>query len=134
MVDQVRVITGLLREATEKVVTAISVNVTAELIENTPVDTGWARANWIPAIGTPFEEAVTGNPDPAIVPNQRGLQQSGLASVITGYSLSRGPVFVTNNVPYILSLNDGSSAQAPAAFVQAAIAAGVAGLGDRIPQ
>lgn len=127
---QIRVITGLLAQATERVISRISVNVTAELIEATPVDTGWARANWVPAIGAPFIGPGTsmGN-----VTSQRQQQQSGVASVATSYKLSRGAVFVSNNVPYITRLNDGSSAQAPKAFVQAAINAAILKLGDTIP-
>ncbi len=137
MPNQIQVIIGQLEEATEKVVTRLSVNITAELIEATPVDLGWARANWIPAIGTPFIEDATPTSREgrqAAVPSQRARQQAAVASLATSsYSLSRGPVFLSNNVPYITRLNDGSSDQAPTGFVQAAIQRGIMSLGDRIP-
>ena len=40
---------------------------------------------------------------------------------LAGYRRGMGPVYVTNNVPYIEKLNRGWSAQAPAAFVEAQI-------------
>ncbi len=109
----------------EEIVKKISINVTAELVEITPRDTGWAAANWIPNITTPAletagtaEQAKDGNVSFA-------PQQIGIADVLTSYRLSRGPIFVTNNVPYIRKLNDGSSMKAPAGFVQQAIIKGL---------
>lgn len=124
MADDIRVITGLLGRFTERAIARLSVNVTAELIEATPVDTGWARANWVPAIGSPFDVDAPNDGEGIAVDSRRGDQQRGTASVLA-YRLSNGPVYISNNVPYITSLNEGSSSQAPAAFVQSAIAAGV---------
>lgn len=117
---RVKVVVRDLEKFTERLVQRIALNVVANLQEDTPVDTGWARANWIPQIGAPFsgtagsrEQAEAGQLDTA-------TQQVGIAKVATGYRLGP-PIFVTNNVPYIERLNEGSSSQAPAAFVQAAI-------------
>lgn len=106
---------------TEDLVRRLATNVTAELQRTTPVDTGWARANWIPQLGVPF----TGNteeidPTPADVAGAAAQQAAGLAAVV-GYRLELGAVFISNNVPYILTLNDGSSRQAPSMFVERAI-------------
>ncbi len=117
---QIRVVIGDLEAFATRIVKRIALNATANLIETTPVDTGWARANWVLEIGAPFrgtagtrEQAESGRIDAS-------AQQSGIAAVATGYKL--GPeIFLSNNVPYITRLNEGSSAQAPAAFVQAAI-------------
>lgn len=81
----------------------------------TPVDTGWARSNWIASTGAPALAAVGTRATVDL-----GSQQAALAKIF-GYKLSDGPAFVTNNVPYILHLNEGSSKQAPRAFVQRAI-------------
>ena len=56
----------------------------------------------------------------AAVAGAVGRQQVGMASVL-GYRLAAGKTFVTNNVPYVLQLNDGSSTKAPAGFVQLAV-------------
>lgn len=121
MVDQVTIVVRELRGGVQRVVRDLAVNITAELIERTPVDTGWARANWIPTIGASDNTPATGNPTTAIVPAQRNRQEASTAALATGYRLERGAVFISNNVPYILRLNDGSSKQAPSGFVQASI-------------
>ena len=119
---QIRAIVKGLEKLTERVVTKITLDITANLIETTPVDTGWARANWVPAIGTPFEANLD-----EIVPTPQDAasaalgQQAAIAGIVIVYKLSMGAVFIANNVPYILRLNEGSSAQAPSAFVQRAI-------------
>ena len=53
MVDQIRVVVGAFEDFAEKIIKEITLEATANLIEDTPVDTGWARANWIPSITTP---------------------------------------------------------------------------------
>ena len=86
----------------------------------TPVKTGWARANWIPQIGSP-RQTTAGSPEQVT----GSAQASGVATVATSYTFQQGPVFISNNVPYVLLLNEGSSQQAPKGFVQAAIAKAV---------
>lgn len=105
-----------LNKFTEKHVKILTLDVTANLIEDTPRDTGWARSNWIPSIGRSFDNTV-GSPEAV----SAAAQQAGLASVVTSYVMRSGVVYVSNNVDYILPLNDGSSKQAPAGFVQFAV-------------
>ena len=104
---------------TERVVRKITLDLHANLVETTPVDTGWARANWVPRVRTPIDEAV-GSPDGGGISAAQAAANSGIAQVLN-YRLSQGRVFVSNAVPYIERLNDGSSTQAPAGFVQVAI-------------
>ncbi len=119
---QIRAIVRSLGRLAERVVTKITLDVTANLVEGTPVDVGWARANWIPSIGVPFSANLSGmTPTPLDV--AAANQERGVATArVLGYKLGLGKVFVTNNVPYVPRLNDGSSKQAPAGFVQRAIA------------
>jgi hypothetical protein len=117
----VRVVVDALEAFTEKAVRKLTLDATANLIEDTPVDTGWARANWVPSIGRAIAVRKTEEADPAIVPGQRAQQQASIARVSTTYRLKQGSVFISNNVPYIVRLNEGSSDQAPSAFVQSAI-------------
>lgn len=113
--DDVEAIIAEVEAAASRVVKAIAINVTAELVERTPVDTGWASANWVPSVGAP-SDVVAGSPD-AVTTTAR---EDGLAAVAR-YRLEDGPAFVSNNVPYIGRLNEGHSAQAPAGFVQQAV-------------
>ena len=88
----------------------LTLDVTANLIETTPVDTGHARANWVPSIGQPSRSEQA----------SAAAQVSGQAAVATAREIAQ-PVYVSNNVPYITRLNEGSSTQAPAGFIQRAI-------------
>ena len=124
--NQVRAIVRALEQVTERVITKITLDTTANLVETTPVDTGWARANWVPAIGSPYVADLADVEATAQGAAQAGAtQQAGIASVVSGYRLELGRVFVSNNVPYITRLNEGHSKQAPAGFVQRAIAKAV---------
>lgn len=122
MVDQVKQLTGLLEKFTERLIVKITLDVTANLTEDTPVDTGWARANWVAAIGQPVDEDLSRvEPTAQAAAGAVSRQQVSLGSVAARYTLQQGSIFVSNNVPYITNLNDGTSRQAPRGFVQRAI-------------
>lgn len=125
MADQIIVILQDLRNATARVVKAIAfgvvANLTAAPIEGgTPIDTGWASANWIPEIGVPYDGPYGTREDFELNGPDVSARDAGTAKLL-GYSVTQGKVFITNAVPYILQLNDGSSRQAAAGFVEAAI-------------
>lgn len=102
-------------------VAGLMLNITSELIHTTPIDTGWARSNWVPSIGEPFLGDVGKKG-----PNDAGPQSDG-ESALAGYTnFAMGDIFITNNVPYIQVLNAGHSKQAPAGFVEAAVERGLA--------
>lgn len=113
-------------------VKAASRNVLLELAAATPVDTGLAVSNWQVALGdTPTGEL------PAYAPGQKGstadtnrlaMLEAGIA-VIDSYQSGLGKnsgagVHIANNAKHIGALNDGHSKQAPANFVEMAVAAG----------
>lgn len=103
-----------------RVITLIAVEITSNLIGTTPVDTGWARANWLPSVRAP-----RGSPAGSRESVSSSAQASGLAQ-LKAYRLNMGSVFIANNVPYIGDLNNGTSRKAPAGFVQSSILRGVA--------
>ncbi len=75
----------------------LALEITANLVEACPVDTGNARAHFVPVIGSS---------DPG------GTSQAeGIAALAT-YRLGDGDVYIANNVPYIDYLIAGSSSQA----------------------
>jgi hypothetical protein len=120
--DQIRTIIKALDRVSERTIIKITLDIVANLIETTPVDTGWARANWVPALGAPYVASLDGiRPTTQMATSAAGEQSSKLAGVAGGYRLEQGKVFISNNVPYILDLNAGSSSKAPVAFVQRAI-------------
>lgn len=100
----------------------------ATLVSNppagTPIDLGWASANWFISVGGP----TTGNggqldaDNLAAVWAREGQQASSVARFVTGYDYTNGQtVHIGNNVPYINRLNNGWSGQAPAGFVDDAV-------------
>lgn len=104
-----RAVIAAIRRHTEQRVAMLAINLTANLIESTPVDTGFARANWIPSSGAP-DLSGTGEG-----------QAAGIASMAS-YKLEQGVANVSNGAAYIQRLNAGHSQQAPAAFVEREIA------------
>jgi len=103
----------------EQLMVKITLDLTANLIETTPIDVGWARANWIPEIGVRDIEPA---PAPAGggTAGANAAQALAVSTVIAQYRFPE-KIQVGNGVPYIGVLNDGHSAQAPAGFVQRAI-------------
>lgn len=107
---------------------ALSTNVDANLRENppggTPVDTGWARANWVPSVGAPSNlsgDTAENRPTAAEVSARDSVSRQGLNDLLS-WKAGDGAIFVTNNVPYIEVLNQGRhSTQSPAGFVQIAV-------------
>lgn len=95
----------------------------------TPVDTGWARANWGMHIGRAgVPTTPMGKYD-----ESRSKWESGVSSPISSTSYFNIPeilsaigaypfIWIYNNVPYILTLEDGhSSTQAPTGMVANAL-------------
>jgi hypothetical protein len=124
--SQTRIVVNDLTAFTERAIKRLALEVHAGLVAapsegGTPVDTGWARANWIPSIGVPATEPDGEVPMRGESTIAGGQAQSGLARVAATYRLRQGPIFISNNVPYIGRLNDGHSRQAPSGFVQRAI-------------
>lgn len=126
MTSEARRVTVELENFSADLIKRITLDATANLIEDTPIDLGWARSNWVPNIGEPFEKTV-GTQEAADAGNiNRSIQQEGVARVLTEYRLTMGPVYITNNVPYINRLNEGHSNQAEAGYVQNALSRAVA--------
>ena len=128
MVNQTRIVMRALEDFEEDIIRDVSVFVVAELQERTPIDTGWANANWIPSVGTPAEfdiPELDRDERFAGVPSALAQAEAGRLRLFN-YKLRDGAAFITNNVPYIVDLNMGSSTKAPANFVTAAIRQAIA--------
>lgn len=100
------------------------------VVENTPVDTGYARSNWTPELDRAFEGLF-----PARVPGEKGstAEENAAATIEAGKPTieafeiaANREIHITNNAPHIQPLNDGHSKQAPAGFVQMAVMEGLA--------
>lgn len=129
MTEQIDIIVADLEDYTRGEVIALALNVNANLRDSppggTPIDTGWASANWVPSVGEPAilpgEPADRKEgPTPGEVAARAQIAEGGVNEVLS-WRLQDGPIFSTNNVPYIGALNAGHSPQSPRGFVQTAI-------------
>ncbi|QBQ71179.1 tail completion protein [Shewanella phage S0112] len=101
----------------------ITASVTGFLQEDTPKLTEHAASNWIPTIGSPHPSPAGTRQAVSYTEQAQGLSNIEKYKI----DLFKRPelLYVTNNVYYILSLNNGSSSKAPAGFVQTDIAKAV---------
>lgn len=107
-----------------------------DLALHTPVDQGTALSNWQVTLEEPASGIL-----PAAVPSKKGKMTGGKfqhaiapdvtreanasvvlenANTVIDAKQPGQPIFITNNVAYIQELNDGTSDQAPAGFVDRA--------------
>lgn len=122
--DQLAFIFADLHRYTSAEVRALALDVQANLQEDTPRDTGWARANWVLSVGTPVEDeavAALKEPTPADIAKAAARQQASIRDV-ADYDIDQGIIFTTNNVAYIIPLNEGHSQQAGSGYVQRSVA------------
>lgn len=93
----------------------VGIEVASSVILKTPVDTGRARANWMPSLGYSIDitkEAF----------DKTGQVQIGAATrTFSGAKLEQ-TLWLSNNLPYIQRLETGYSNQAPAGMVAVTIA------------
>jgi len=103
------------RRAALELVAETAMNLLADTVRLTPVDTGRARSGW----------HVSSNPDSHWTPDEGGSfpdetqiiqREQGRAAGHQGLSL-----YLINNVEYIVSLEYGRSRQAPAGMVRSAM-------------
>ena len=110
------------------------------LTSSSPVRTGFFRSGWSPSTGAPDRSSPSvsrGQAAVGLTQAQRdeitraqagvllGQHQQASAQIASTYRLAQGVIFIVNNVRYGVFLNRGSSAQAPAMFVEQALATAV---------
>lgn len=107
-----------------KIHRAVALTVVKELINNTPVDTGRARSNWQASLNKPEKaivDAFSEGEGLGIDETSNAVGALDEANGEIGKHLSGQDIYITNNLKYIGILNDGSSKQQPALFVERAI-------------
>lgn len=122
--------------AANAAISKICLDLTSSIILKTPVDTGRARANWQTSIGNPISTTIEFNKDSggnAIAPNQSAGSHFAIAAAERAAFQAPGNVFyISNNLPYIASLEfglystgpktvGGFSRQAPSGMVRISI-------------
>jgi hypothetical protein len=96
----------------------VLIAVDSAVVLATPVDTGRAKSNWIPSIGTPSTDKII----------KEEYDKTGGEAIQKAIDVGAGikfgsDVYISNNLPYIGRLNDGSSIQAPAGYIEKAVQA-----------
>lgn len=111
------------QEATSNLSAQVAETVFSYLLSETPVDTGKAISNWRVSLNAPNHDLL-----PAYYPGQKGStqsinQQAALEEAQRVLSTKKpgDAIYISNPLPYIQSLNDGSSTQNPGGFVEASV-------------
>lgn len=96
----------------------------ADLADATPVDTSTALSNWQVSINNPQRDFIDAH-------NYGAFGSTAFVSIMDTYQLAKiaaepgrpgQSYWLSNNAPYIIDLNQGSSKQAPAMFIEKTIA------------
>lgn len=105
-----------LAQDVSKVARRTSLKVLNGVILGTPVDTGEARGGWQVSIATP------------ILTESEAIDRAGGATISKGVStieaaktIKYPTIWIVNNVAHIVPLNEGTSTQSPAKFVETAV-------------
>lgn len=94
------------------------------VVFSTPVDKGVARSNWRVSLNRPVTDTVAAYaPGENLGISETANAQAAINQGQTVISQRRDmqPIYISNNLPYIGALNAGSSRQAAAGFVEAAV-------------
>ena len=106
----------------------VALVVDQNLVLSTPVDEGTARSNWVVSIGSPSLKTIQayspGN-DLGIGEGANANAAIQQAQAALSSNVLNADIFISNNLPYIMKLNDGYSAQAPAGMIERAIQSGL---------
>lgn len=89
----------------------VSLSLFNSIIQDTPVDTGRARGNWQTSVREPAGSVLERD-------DKAGSEARKDAERVVGNSGLEDPIYMTNNLPYIEPLENGSSKQAPEGMVK----------------
>lgn len=96
------------------------------LVNETPVDTSQALSNWQVGLGRPVMAEI-GPHVPGTAGSSAGASRAAAiaaAEATLAQAKPGQPVYLSNLLPYIRALNNGSSKQHPGGFVEASIIIG----------
>lgn len=102
-------------QASDEIVRATTIALFNGVIRDTPVDTGRARGDWQTTVETPAN-GENGREDPTPAGRDGGPAQAEV--VANTPRKAGGETYLTNSLPYIEELENGSSKQAPSGMVR----------------
>lgn len=100
-------------DAAERTSRGIIIELFSSVISDTPVKEGRAQGNWQTSVGQPKTNEI-----------ERFHKEESINEVISVLGNSKLPptTYMTNNLPYIVPLEEGSSDQAPAGMMKKNVA------------
>lgn len=104
-----------LEDEVNKLTRVISLNLLRSLVKLTPVDTGRAKGNWF------VSSSERSNRSLGEFRRARQAITAGTATIHNVINQRYPTITISNNLPYIEKLEQGSSDQAPAGFVELAL-------------
>ena len=120
------VLPGQIEQAANELAKGVVKAIDSDLVEHTPVDVTTAVSNWQPSVNGPANFEL-----PAIYPGEGGStapesRREAIAHVDRALADKEPgvPFYLSNVTPYIGDLNNGTSKQEPAGFVERAIRIG----------
>ena len=126
LANRLRTQTKRIDQFGDRVKREVASAVVRDLAYNTPVDTGEHVSNWRVGIGVP-PQGVIEPYAPGSGGDTRGANaRAAVGAARAALKASRPgiPVYVSNAAPAIVRLNNGSSSQEPAGFVERAMIVG----------
>lgn len=115
-------------EGGDRLVRKAFLSIDQAVVLATPVDKGTARSNWLPGYDAPVsgqrEAFAPGEAGSTAAANSEAAMDAAKKVADAYDGEEHRSLHLTNNLPYIKRLNEGSSTQAPELFVETAVAAG----------
>lgn len=113
-------------EAADAVISKVCLDLLSDIVLNTPVDTGRARANWQCSIGAPASGQIAFEADAGLGVSAPAISGGSTYAISAGAdavaSAPRNIFWISNNLPYIYRLEFKEwSKQAPNGMVRLAI-------------
>jgi hypothetical protein len=111
-----------IEKSSGKFIKKIAFTLLRDIVLRTPVDTGRARANWHVSVGA-SSNAVFGGPDTKFGASGGASLALGSMNQLANYGEGGRypPIWLQNNLPYIVRLENGWSKQAPSGMVAVAL-------------
>lgn len=108
-----------------KRITALAIDQNA--VQETPVDEGRARSNWQVSLGSPITTEIEAYAKGTKGSTSSANTQAALTQAQNVLSKSAGDksVYIVNNLPYIVPLNEGHSAQVNPGWIDRSISRGI---------
>lgn len=92
----------------------LGINIDRRVVEETPRDTGSAKASWLVSVNQPNNDIVNKDGEDVGIAEMQAIQAG--AAQASGFK-SGDTLYIQNNQPYIVRLNEGWSENADSGYI-----------------